>query len=352
MGNFICFANPRFMKRALEVGTFGNFGEKSTNQLWSILRDLIAIKPGDTVFFYETEIKAFHGVYESISEPYFCNDSLFSNTGESFPFRFCFRRKLNFPNTVPSFEFIHLIDRKVVWSLAALEKDPTGPFRSIVNISNQESSALIELLYKYNIGIDPTAGIISTSPIVFSQRAEAIDIINKKIWPNTDTAIDFNLLPVGGPKRSPQVAYEFALQAYLSYHLARKTTQAKTIMGVYNESLTEVPLSAAEPRRMDIVCTYQHNGTSLPFFYRLIELKPKGGYSRDRLGQLLGYLRIFSQKKGVEFGDVGGSVIAHNFDEETLKYIEERAKIEVEKPVQLISYKLDLNGQIDFRIIV
>ncbi len=138
MGNFICFAASEFLEIALAKGVYGNVGNKSQQYLWSILRDLIAIKPGDTILFYETSKKRFHGVYEAISVPFFCEDNLFQDSRDSFPFRFAFRKRIDFLKPVPDFEFIHLIDRKVVWSLAALQKDPTGPFRSIVNISNQE----------------------------------------------------------------------------------------------------------------------------------------------------------------------------------------------------------------------
>ncbi|MBA7641859.1 hypothetical protein ES703_49544 [subsurface metagenome] len=351
MGNFICFANPRFLEKAISTATYGNFGQGSEQQLWSILRDIIAIKPGDAIFFYETEKKYFHGVFEAISEPFVCNDNLFNEGDETYPFRFHFRRRVNFTTNVPQFEFIHLIDKKIIWSISTLAKDPTSPFRSIVNISNRERDALIQLFLKYNIATGQTVPVNKIQTKI-DQRIEAIDIISGKELPNTETAIDVNVLPVAGSKKKPVCRYEFALQAFFAYHLSRRTKIAVNVMGNYNESLTEVPLSAAELRRIDILCTHQQEGKNEPLFYHLVELKPRVIYSLERLRQLIGYLRMFSQKKAVEFGDVIGSIIAPDYTEDTINYLQERALVETEKPIRLIKYVLNQEGHILFNMAV
>ncbi len=123
-------------------------------------------------------------------------------------------------------------------------------------------------------------------------------------------------------------------------------------MGQYSESLTEVPLSAAEPRRIDVLCTYQEAQENKPYFYLLTELKAKDTITADGLSQLLGYMRIFTQKKAVEFGDIGGAIIAPEFNQDAISYAQQRSQIEVEKPLRLIKYQLDSSGIISFTPII
>lgn len=348
MGSFICFASTEFVRTALAIGVYGNVGNRRQQDLWSILRDIIAIKPGDTIFFYETGEKRFHGIYEATSEPFFCEDGLFQDARDSFPFRFSFRRQIDFPTPVPDFEFIHMVDRKVVWSLGALQKDPTGPFRSIVNISAQERDALVQLFRKYNTDVVPSQTTAAIVRRAVAPRAEAIDIISANNRPTVETAIDLTVLPTVGSGDSRVCQYEYALQAYIAHILSRRTPQAMSLMGDYHEFLTEVPLSAAEPRRIDVLCTYQVSGAKAPYFYILVELKARATIGARDLSQILGYIRIFTQKKGVEFGDVGGAFVAPAFSADAIAYAEQRLQIEVEKPVRLIRYNLNRAGAVTF----
>ena len=348
MANFICFASTEFIRTAVTAGVYGNVGNRRQQDLWSILRDVIAVKPGDSIFFYETGGKRFHGVFEATSEPFFCDDNLFQDPRDSFPFRFSFRRRIDFPKPVPDFEFIHMVDRKIAWSLGALQKDPTGPFRSIVNVSDQEKDALIQLFRKYNTDVVP---IQTTAPIVtraIMPRTEAINIITANNRPTVETAIDLTVLPTVGSGESLLCQYEYALQAYIAYILSRRTSEAISLMGDYRESLTEVPLSAAEPRRIDVLCTYQVPGACGPYFYILVELKARATISAHDLSQILGYIRIFTQKKGVEFGDVGGAFVAPAFSADAITYAQQRLQIEVEKPLRLIEYNLTQSGAVTF----
>lgn len=318
------------------------------NTLWSIVRDVSAIKPGDTVFFYEMGHKLIHGVFEVTSEPFICADTLYGDPQEQFPFRFAFRKKLNFPRPMPDFEFIHLVDRKVIWSISSLQHDPTGPFRSIVNLSAPESAALQRVLVKYNTQADPL-DVPSYSPPSISAGVEVCDIIDSLApWPATPTAIEVNRLPAVGFRSSYVSRYEFALQAYFGYMLGRRSAMARSLFGAYSDSLTEVPLSAAEPRRIDVLCAYSAVGSQEPFFYQIVELKRRDLISAVDLNQLVGYMRIFSQKKGVEIGDVGGTYVGRDFDLEAVSYVKQRAKIEVEKPITLTKYTLSPDGQVSF----
>ena len=240
------------------------------------------------------------------------------------------------------------MDRKVVWSLGALQKDPTGPFRSIVNVSNQEKDALIQLFRKYNTDVVPSQTTAPIVPRAIMPRTQAMHIITAGNRPTVETLIDLTVLPTTASGKAFLCQYEYALQAYVAYILSRQTPQAITLMGDYHESLTEVPLSAAEPRRIDVLCTYQAPGARDPYFYLLVELKAKATIVVHDLSQLLGYIRIFTQKKGVEFGDVGGAIIAPEFGNDAITYAQQRSQIEVEKPLRLVRYNLSQSGSISF----
>ncbi|MBI4213264.1 MAG: hypothetical protein HY534_03065 [Chloroflexi bacterium] len=313
-----------------------------------MVRDLTAITTGDTVFFYETGRKAIHGVFEVTSEPFVCADGLYSEFSDPYPFRFAFKQKLNFPNPMPDFEFIHLVDRKVVWSTSTLQHDPTSPFRSIVNLSESEAAALERVLVKYNTQSDPTDVSAAPTPSL-TKAIEALDVIGSEAaWPSTPTVLGISRLPTSVVASSYVCRYEFALQAYFAHMLSRRTTQARSLFGVYRDSLTEVPLSAAEPRRIDVLCTYSASAWQDPFFFQIVELKRQGIITAAELNQLVQYMRIFSQKKGVEVGDVSGTYVGKAFNPEAVTYVQQRARIEVEKPIALLRYSLSSDGEIDF----
>jgi hypothetical protein len=64
----------------------------------------------------------------------------------------------------------------------------------------------------------------------------------------------------------------------------------------------------------------------------------------DRLRQLLEYIKLFSERHHIDSNSVEGIYIGRSFEEDAEGYIKNRAKIESERPVRLINYKIDGNS--------
>ncbi len=353
---YVCLANSEFLRTALALGVYGNRWTKQENgqpyhprTRWSIIRDLIPVREGDRVFFYELGEKVLHGIFEADSGPIVCNDSTFASQGEKYPFRFKFRPLVTFEHPVPVFELLHLIDTHQIWSLVGLENDPTGPYRSIINITYEESAVLERALAQYNPGRHLPASSFGIAHVP-QARIEAVNVVDGML-PSSDHILIFQKLPTKKAHNSVVVSYEYALQAWLANQLADRQKKVRELFGDYSEFLTEVPLSPAEARRIDLLIMYRgvQQEPSTVIFYLLVELKASDAVELENLNQLLGYLRIFTLKKGLNPQQVGGMLIAPDYKHDVLQYARNRKQVEVERPIRLVKYEIDNSGDIQFR---
>lgn len=351
----ICFSNPEAWKISYQKGIYGNVktGNNNKNTFWGKLVDLIALKPGDKIFFYVKDEKKLFGLFEVISEPFYCEDDIFQNPEESYPFRFNFTEYKHFDNQIPISELAKLIESGLLFSLTTFERDQNAFFRSIRQLTNEEGL----LLEKVFIGLNPKTNVndIKTysHPSIEIKR-EAIDIVNNEGY-NIDLSIPnlitFNKLPVKEISRHNLVSqYEVCLQGYIHYSIRRDLNNVIKDLNVENhtEALLEVPMLKAQQFRSDILCLYREE-KSKPHFYSIIEIKRDKTITIDDLSQLIGYLKTYTSSKNIMFNNIEGVYISNHFEEEAVKYLRNRKSVEKENPIRLVHYLIDENGQINFK---
>ncbi len=107
-GAFLCSISPEDFEISIKLGIYGNRYEKSKsgkdlkdNSKLSIIRDLIAIKPGDLIFLHVIDEQKIYGVFEASSKPFYSEQSIWhSQEEELFPCRFCFKAYRPFENMI------------------------------------------------------------------------------------------------------------------------------------------------------------------------------------------------------------------------------------------------------------
>ncbi|MCS7160727.1 MAG: hypothetical protein RMJ19_09675 [Gemmatales bacterium] len=351
VGHFIVYATPDFLDKARRKKTYGNLGNKRVSTLWSIARDIMMIQPKARIFFYETEKKRLHGVYQATSAPFFCYDNLFAesssdagtdndtDTDEKFPFRFKFEELRKFDEPVPADELVYLVDRKLLTSIITFDKDPTSPFRSVVKITRQEAVEIVRALHKYNLDAEYSA--CAHSPDVYrpTYDVEVADIIpqladpqGRANLPSNDRHLKLDKLPDPEQQNSTVREHEYALQAYLSHKLAVGDPSVWPIFGNYTDFLVEVPLSRAQRKAVDLLCNY---GSCTPYYHLLVEIKNRIVREQDFL-QLLEYANIFSETRGVRRSDIGGMLIGASFAEEVISLARHYNRIRTGSRLRLV----------------
>jgi hypothetical protein len=349
----ICYSNPRAWEISYLNGVYGNVetGNNNTNTLWGKLRDLIAIVPGDKVFFYIKEEMVLRGIFEAVSQPYICTDDLFDDPLERYPLRFNFREIANFPNAVPVSELAKLIENGTLSTISSFERDTQGNFRGIKQITDEEANNIQKLFFQYNPKTNLDDVIITESPEV-EEEEEAANIVDW-ILNNDDFdepwRININELPLNRIRGRNISRYEYALQAYIYYCLRNRLRNVieDLTLNNFNECLLEVPLLKAQQFRSDILCIYK-GIEGKPHFYSIVEIKNSREITIQDLSQLIGYMRTFAETKGIPFKSIEGVCISTSFEEDAIQYLINRRTVERENPIRLIRDELDNNGHVSF----
>lgn len=349
----ICFTNPEAWLISCQNGVYGNvISTKEIQRFWGLLRDLLAVKDGDKIFFYVKESKYLVGLFQVVNEPYFCEDTLFNNPKETYPFRFNFKEVKHYDNPLPISELALLIEHGKLYSISTFEKDANAPFRGIRQISIEEGNIIGKKLIKYNAKANLKNIKIVNHPII-SLREEAVDIV-EKVFNGTNfiqpTKVTFTRIPVKQATRTRTVAaYEYAIHGYLYYCLRRNLNNVIADLDLNNitQCLLEVPMLRAQQFRSDILCLY-HEGNTSPHFYSFIEIKRDQLISVNNLSQLIGYMKTYAYAKSINFNSLEGVYISNRFDDDAIKYLLHRKNVEKENPIRLIKYSITSTGSISF----
>lgn len=350
----VCFSNPNAWHISYEHGVYGNVqtGNSNLKVFWGKIIDLVALNPGDKVFFYVKDEMRLHGLFEVLSEPYFCEDDLFENENEKYPFRFNFNQIKYFPNPIPVSELAKLIENGYLYSITTFERDQNATFRGIRQLTNDEGKILEETFLKYNPKVN-LADVQEYNHPEIDVRLEAEIIISAVndgevyLYP---VGILFSSIPVERVRRNFYVArYENSLQGYIYYSLRRSLNNVieDIDVGNFSECLMEVPMLKAQQFRSDILCLYRE-GIHKPHFYSIIETKKARTISIQDLSQLIGYMKTFSSSKGIPFNCIEGVYISTAFEDEAVIYLRNRKNVEKENPVRLIQYFVEETGEVSF----
>jgi len=340
-----------------EKGVYGNVetGNETQRVFWGKMVDLIALKPGDKIFFYVKESMVMQGLFRVVSEPFYCEDDLFENPNEKYPFRFNFVEAKHFDNPIPVSELAKLIEGSLLSSITTFERDQNASFRGIRQLTNDEGKQIEEIFLRFNPKADFNA-VKEYEHGEIEDEQEARDIINAvgEDEPyNEPVVIKFSKIPVNRVRRNFYVSqYENALQGYIYYCLRRELDDVIDSIEVKNftECLMEVPMLKAQQFRSDILCLYRQNEKQ-PHFYSIIEIKRDKTISIDNLSQLIGYMKTFSSSKGIPFNCIEGIYISTSFESTAVEYLRNRKSVEKENPVRLIEYSVTEVGEVSFNII-
>jgi hypothetical protein len=214
MGAFVCTLSEEDWQITRELGIYGNryFKERTENPFnkstqLSIIRDLIAMREGDYVFFHLRRRKTIHGVYRVRKAPYFDNKTkIWSNDTELFPFRFLFEPHpdyeylTNYDANIEVHSLYEYIDKGTFRSLVTLENEQNIEARSVRKILKEDAELIIKLLHR---------------DFKFRKRDSALKFIPYNPIDNV-TPLKFYIDNVG--------RYENAIKAVIMYELAYNPT--------------------------------------------------------------------------------------------------------------------------------
>ncbi len=352
MGFHICITNEQALPISISKGVYGNVATANENRkiIWGKIKDLYAVKPGDFIILYaKNPSSRLYGVYEVTSLPYICSDNLFNDENQLYPFRFNFKIKLYFPNTVPAFEFYSLIEAGKIESLISLSRDTNSTYRGIRQLFESEFQEILHLFYKYNPKTDPSKfdqlKIQNTNSIKIEANEINIDDIPQY---NLPVELLFNKIP----SLKNFAILEDVLHAYIVYNVLHNKNNVKETLGLlnFNELILEAPIFKSMQYRSDILATFKH--ADRVYYYSFFELKRNSKIGIDEISQLIGYLKSFAVSKSLPVNSYEGVYISSSFSSELIDYLTKRKTVENENIISLFDYKIDNEGLVTFKRIV
>lgn len=352
MGFHICITNENALPISLIHGVYGNVGntQESRTIIWGKIKDLYAVKPGDLILLYvKHPVSQFYGVYEVTSLPYICYNNLFGQDSEQYPFRFNFKIKKYFPNTVPSFEFYSLIESGKIDSLISLARDVNSSYRGIRQLFDKEFKEILQLFYKYNPKNNPDSFIQIQNQDLKLTQIEAIQFnTNDLISYNFPTELLFNRIP----HLKGKAILEDVLHAYIVYNVLHNINNIREILGLINlnELILEAPIFKSMQYRSDILATFKHEDKI--YYYCFVELKMNKTIGINEISQLLGYLKSFAVSKSLPIKSYEGVYISTRFTKELVDYLHKRKTVENEDIIGLYKYAVDTSGFVNLEKII
>lgn len=351
MGFHICITNKDVVDISLKKGVYGNVGnpKESRKVIWGKLKDLYAIKPGDLVILYvKHPISHFQGIFEVVSLPYICYDDIFGND-ERYPFRFNFKLKYFFPNTVPSFEFYSLVESGKIESLISLSRDVNSSYRGIRQLFESEFDEILHLFYKYNPKTNPFIFEQFSSYPKIQNKLQAKEFIPEQI---NEIMVPTNICFDQLAHKNGKVLLEDILHAYLVYNVLHNLNNVREALGLsnFNELILEAPVFKSMQYRSDILATFIHDQRI--YFYSFFELKRSSTIGIEEISQLMGYLKSFAASKSLPVNSYEGVYVSSNFTDELIDYLNKRKTVEKENIISLITYCVDNNGSVSLKKII
>ncbi len=324
MGAYICTISESDWDIARNKGVYGNRYYKegtkkplSDNLQLSVMRDLISVKTGDTVFFHIRVRKTLHGPYVTRSESFWDPTPVWQNPVETFPYRFLFEPHKDHKNVCSHDAVIRvsslyeLIDQGEIKSLVTLEFEQNIERRAVRRIFEEDATKITRLFYR---DFNPSAQIsFNFDPYTPSSLIPLKDRIFK----------------VG--------AIENAIKAVISYLLAHKERSLTTKIGDVHDFVNEFFVAPTTRKNIDILCKGQG-------LYAVIEVK-SGVCDKSVLRQALYYADLLQQRPWFKERDRKCVVlVASNFEAETLQLAQTLNQLGNSKII-LIKYKSTNNGR-------
>lgn len=330
MGGFVCQVSDTDWPISRVKGIYGNRKNKpdSTTQLrpqdqLSVIRDLIAVRPGDLIFFHvigkEFGISGLHGPYTPSSNPFYDNSPVWKNQKEVFPFRFLFKPYPGYEAicdadmSVRVSDIYQAIEAHQIWSLATLENERNIERRAVRKISFSDAQTILNIfLREFRLsGHKVSSSVISTVPA--------------------------NIIPmrtqVGNVGR-----YENAVKALLMDKLADSHPSLTAIFPNYVDYMNETFVAPTTRKLMDVLVVSTINEDDRHYY--IIEAK-NSNFKLGELRQLMLYIDLFRQRAIFHPGKdkISACALAAKFAPDTVKFRNMHNTFSPYDPVILIEYK-------------
>jgi hypothetical protein len=324
LGAYICTISESDWDTARNKGVYGNRYYKegtrkplSDNLQLSVMRDLISVERGDTVFFHIRRRKTVHGPYTIRSEPFWDPTPVWQNPIEIFPYRFLFEPHENhkticlYDTAISVSSLYELIDQGEIKSLVTLEFEQNIERRAVRRIFEEDARKITRLFYR---DFNPSSQVsLNFNPYMASSLIPLKDKVFKV------------------------ERIENAIKAVISYLLAHKDPGLTTKIGDILDFVNEFFVAPTTRKNIDILC----KGEDL---YMVIEVK-RGVCDKSVLKQALYYADLLRQRPWFKERD-GKCVVlvASNFEADTLQLTHRLNQLGNSKII-LIKYKSINNGR-------
>lgn len=329
MSAFICQISGTDWEKSKKIGLYGNREKKPDYSKdlriidkMSIVRDLIAIKPGDIVFFHivrtdEGESRI-HGIYQAESQAFYDQKKVWDNKKETFPFRFCFKPHVEFLNFTnrDSYIFVSDLYKKIesrdIWSIATLENERNMERRAVRKISIEDAQEIIKLIVKH-----PR----------FKESSE--------IQYEFDTA-PLDLIPL--EKKIVKIeTIENSIKAFLLSELKNNSNFIHTLFGNVIDYMNETFLAQTTRKLFDLLVISSDNNKGKDFY--IVEAKVSN-YTKNNLSQLLNYIDLFRLKSIFDNTKdrVIGYALAQNYSDSLIELVATLKYFQIFENIDLLKY--------------
>ena len=329
-GAFICQVSGTDWPLSRSKGVYGNRKNKPDTNIplrqqdqLSVIRDLIAIRPADIIFFHvigkESGTSGLHGPYTPLSEPYYDDSIIWENDIENFPFRFSFKplpgyeTLCEYDMSVSISDIYQAIETRAIWSLATLENERNMEKRAVRKISISDAKTILNIFIREFVSSRPstTSGGYSHFPKYFKPLKTMITSAGR---------------------------YENAVKAILLNKLADKDRAMGTLFGDYFDYVNETFVAPTTRKLMDILVISRIDSDTN--CYQVVEAK-NDRFSFAELRQLMSYLDLFRQRPifRCDRDKTSACALAADFDSDTMKFRDLHNKLSPYDPLLLIQYK-------------
>jgi hypothetical protein len=319
MGTFVCTLSERDWPISHQKGIYGNryFKEGTRNafrdvQQLSIVRDLISVSRGDTVFFHIRGRQTIHGIYRIRSDAFFDDSRVWRDPQERFPYRFLFEPHPDFQalcrydaNTEVR-SLYEMIDRGEFVSLVTLEFEQNIEARSVKRILSNDADKIVRLLHRD-----------------FRQRRTS--------------PVDFNLVPE--PRNAIPLRekirkvgdLENAIKAIFLSELQSRNEALTRILDIPDafDFANEFVIAPTTRKAVDVLL-------AAPDYYSIVEFKTKG-CDAGPISQALYYRDLLRQRSWVpQKARIVMAIVARKFDREANSMARQVNKLD--EPIKLVKY--------------
>lgn len=334
MSAFICQISEADWDVAKIIGLYGNrekkpdlSGDLRTVDKMSIIRDLIAIKPGDIILFHVVKTSEgesrIHGIFQATSTAFYSTDKVWNNDIEVYPYRFSFKPHPEYLEFASRDSFIYVselykkIESKDIWSLATLENERNMERRAVRKISKDDANEITKLILKHPM---------------FKEHVK----IQNNFYSNSSTIpLENKIVKIG--------AIENSIKAFLMSELKNNSICITSLFGNVIDYMNETFVAQTTRKLFDLLIISSPNSKGKDYY--IVEAK-RDNYSEDNLSQLLNYIDLFKLKNLFQKNDdrVIGYALAQKYPQELIELVANLKYFNIITNLELLKYRQDTTG--------